>query len=76
MSPSAQVPYFQIFVKGGGGKKTTLWTKASDTIDDIKCKLAQKNSIPVKERQQSSSFSRRSCCSRSSSCSCCGSSTI
>ena len=43
-------------MKVGGGKTTTLWTKASDLIDDIKCKLAQKNSIPVKERQQSSSL--------------------
>ena len=51
----AQAPYYQIFVKGAGGKTTTLWTKASDLIDDIKCKMAHKSNIPVKELQQSSS---------------------
>ena len=50
----AQAPYYQIFVKGAEGKTTTLWTKASDLIDDIKCKIAQKSNIPVKEPQQSS----------------------
>ena len=39
---SIQVPYFQIFVKGEGGKNTALWVKGSDLVDDIKCKIAFK----------------------------------
>ena len=44
---SAQAPYFQIFVKGKGSKNITIWAKASDTIDDIKCKIAFEENIPV-----------------------------
>ena len=51
----AQVPYFQIFVKVKDGKSTTLWTKGSDLVNDIKCKIAFKEQIPVKERQQQKS---------------------
>ena len=47
-----QVPYFQIFVKSN--KTITLWVKGSDLVDDIKCKIAFKEQIPVKERQQQS----------------------
>ena len=55
MFVSAQVPYFQIFIKGKNGKSTLLWVKGSDLVDDIKCKIAFKDQIPVKEPQQQQS---------------------
>ena len=46
------MPYFQIFVKTY--KTITLWVKGTDLVDDIKCKIAFKEQIPVKEPQQQS----------------------
>ena len=52
MSSPAQAPQFQIFIKGKRVKTMWIWAKPSDLVDDVKCKLAFKERIPVKDTLQ------------------------
>ena len=42
---------FQIFVKAKQGKSTTIWTLSSDTINEIKEKIALKEGLEMKDQR-------------------------